>query len=135
MEEYREEFEKRIEKKGDCWLWRGWIGGSAGHPRLQLPDGQIVSARWVAWVLHGGLRCERYLYAKCRNSKCVNPDHLVPRTSNSGRDQETYGERLRKGQQMIDGDMDEEVNLRDLVGVDRGFWVPGPDYRRDSQNT
>ena len=101
MEEFRAYFEKWIVQVGKHWVWVGPFYPS-GEPKAEF-NGKRVLARRVSWVLAGGAAYTRKFRVTCGNPKCVNPDHLLPSESTSTSSSESYGERLGRGQRMIDG--------------------------------
>lgn len=80
-EQHEAQFWKRVNKTDTCWLWTGAIT-DAGY-------GRYTNQRWntnlphrIAWILlRGPLTREvtlDHVYERCRNTHCVNPDHLEP---------------------------------------------------------
>lgn len=103
MEEFRADFEKRVVQMGEHQVWIGPCYTS-GAPYVEV-NGRRVLARKVSWVLAGGAAYTRGFRVTCGHPKCVNPDHLQPSESVSRGRGEPYGERLGRGQRMIDGDL------------------------------
>lgn len=66
-----------------CHIWAGPTSGDGrgdgrggGYPRMWL-DGQTVAVHLVTWTNeHGFIPGKRQLDHKCRNRRCVNPEHL-----------------------------------------------------------
>ncbi len=103
MEEFRSAFEQRVVQSGDCLLWKGSFYRT-GIPYVQV-EKRRMSARRVSWILAGGAAFNRGFRVTCGNPACVNADHLMPTETVSGVSSEPYGERLGRGQRMIDGDL------------------------------
>lgn len=103
MEEYRSHFDKRVVQVGDCLIWQGACYPN-GLPYIEIKK-RKVAARRASWVLAGGAFYCRSFRVTCGNPLCVNPDHLRPAETISSVGEEPYGERLGRGQRMIDGDL------------------------------
>lgn len=61
-----------------CWIWTGPRGGGRNgkYPRMCL-DGCTVAVHRVMYILlNGFIAPKRHVDHKCRNTACVNPDHL-----------------------------------------------------------
>jgi HNH endonuclease len=64
-----------------CWEWTGRI--HKGYPWLRLhknPDTRVQAHRHVYELHRGPIPSELQLDHVCRNTRCVNPDHLEPVT-------------------------------------------------------
>lgn len=69
-------FWKRVDKRGDgeCWEWRGYH--FRGYGQLKV-DGRVLNTHRIAWTLVNGEVPEgMHVCHTCRNSWCVNPEHL-----------------------------------------------------------
>lgn len=65
--------------KGDCWNWNG-DSADSGYGRFRL-FGRWFQAHRIAYRDFGKpLAEDKNLDHLCRNTKCVNPDHLEPVT-------------------------------------------------------
>jgi len=74
-EKDRARFWSKVEKTGDCWIWRGSINNAGYGVFWYNPDSQNRSAhRMVFAVL--GQEAPPLLDHLCRNRACVNPAHL-----------------------------------------------------------
>jgi hypothetical protein len=71
-----ERFERFITKKDDgCWVWHGALRGGYGAFSM---EGKLKQSHRVAYELYNKRPitegyCIRH---KCRNTSCVNPDHI-----------------------------------------------------------
>lgn len=76
-----ERFWSKVERCGDCWLWRGAIGKN-GYGNLHVGstrDGSraAMSAHRVAFELAGGDPAVPVVMHRCDTKACVRPSHLV----------------------------------------------------------
>lgn len=80
-------FWEKVEKRSDgCWEWSGARSDGYGHIRIR---GRLVLAHRLAYEMFvGPVPIGKELDHKCRNTYCVNPDHLEP---------VTHAENLRRG--------------------------------------
>lgn len=79
-------FWSNVEKGPNCWEWSGCINGGYG---VFFSDGAKKKAHRISWeLLKGKIPDGLVIDHICRNSSCVNPDHLEPVTS---------GENTRRG--------------------------------------
>lgn len=71
----REEFDRRIRRDGDCWIWTTGINTAGyGHFRVQ---GKLVRAHRYSYETHNGhIPAGMVIDHTCRNRSCVNPAHL-----------------------------------------------------------
>lgn len=74
-----EKFWAKVERTSTCWWWRGTLYpngyGAARH------EGRVVMAHRRAYeLLVGSIPDRRDIDHLCRNTACVNPDHLEPVT-------------------------------------------------------
>ena len=75
-----EKVQRRVEVDcAGCWNWIGPDSGNGrggGYPRMCL-DGQTVSVHRVIYThFYGYVPGKKQIDHKCRNRRCVNPDHL-----------------------------------------------------------
>jgi hypothetical protein len=71
-------FWPKVDASGDCWQW---IGGVSGRYGMVRPGGSANQrgAHVIAWELLVGPVPEGYqIDHLCKNTLCVNPDHLEP---------------------------------------------------------
>lgn len=62
---------------GGCWIWHGAV--SNGRYGSIFYQGRMQKAHRVAWILvNGPVPENRDLDHLCRNTRCINPDHLEP---------------------------------------------------------
>jgi HNH endonuclease len=75
-------FWSKVDFRGDCWEWTAalsghgygnfYVGGGAANPIY-------TKAHRMAWtLLIGPLDPDQHIDHRCRNRRCVNPDHLEP---------------------------------------------------------
>jgi hypothetical protein len=86
-------FLSHVEKTEDCWLWTGTT--SRGYGKFWV-NGKMDMTHRVAYELWNGPipdgLCVRH---KCRNTHCVNPEHLE-----TGTCAENQRDRIRDGTDM-----------------------------------
>ena len=71
-------FWQKVDKSGDCWEWIGAVSSGYGHFQT---DGGTTTAHRVAYqLLVGPIPDGLHVDHLCRNTLCVNPDHLEPVT-------------------------------------------------------
>lgn len=69
----------RVDPEFGCWIWQGACSWN-GYARVKR-DGKLVWAhRWYYEQLKGPIPEGKDLDHLCRNTKCVNPEHLEPVT-------------------------------------------------------
>jgi len=67
-------------RSGDCWIWTA--GGSKGYGEFLLTPGQQILVHVLMYrLMVGEVPAGLQLDHKCRNRRCVNPEHLEPVTS------------------------------------------------------
>lgn len=78
-----ERFWEKVDKSGDCWIWTGAkmsVKTGYGSFRFSLDGapGKPVSAHRVSYYFATGVFGENHGYVDhlCRNTSCVNPNHL-----------------------------------------------------------
>ncbi len=71
--------ERHIDKSGGCWNWTGAISPT-GYGRAWLAHREYIAHRLVYWLTVGG-PLPQILHHECRNTRCVNPDHLAAETT------------------------------------------------------
>lgn len=73
----REQFFKHVQKDASgCWNWTSTLSNPGRYARIKV-DGKDVYAHRVSYELHGksipdGMQIDHL----CRNTQCVNPEHL-----------------------------------------------------------
>ena len=76
-------FMSKVRQQPDgCWKWFGPLTrGTHGHYGQINVDGQRYKAHRLAWLLfRGPIPDGFHMDHLCRNTRCVNPDHLEPVT-------------------------------------------------------
>ncbi len=80
----RASFWSRVEKTDGCWIWNGALdkdgyGASTvrvGGKRVGSQIAHVIAYEELVKPVPAGLQLDH----KCRNRRCVNPDHLEPVT-------------------------------------------------------
>lgn len=76
-----ERFWRYVEKSDGCWNWTGMVNAT-GYGRLGIRRGFTALAHRVSMTIHRGVPLEGWRYGDlvvdhiCRNTLCVNPEHL-----------------------------------------------------------
>lgn len=78
----RQRFSSKVDKTDSCWNWTGTTqGGSRGGYGQLWADGKMRQAHRVSYELHiGPIPDGLTIDHLCRNTRCVNPEHLEPVT-------------------------------------------------------
>ncbi|NCC94213.1 MAG: HNH endonuclease [Opitutae bacterium] len=68
----------RVDRKGECWIWRGCTSGRPGarHGVLGIQDHQVLVHRLAFELTKGPIPSGMHIRSTCGNRLCVNPDHL-----------------------------------------------------------
>lgn len=75
-----DDFWKRVDTSGSCWLWLGHID-SKGYGRIATwRNGTIFAHRLAYELTNGPIPVGLQIDHLCRVPACVNPDHLEPVT-------------------------------------------------------
>lgn len=75
--EQRRNFEAKVDKSGECWLWTGAQSGGRKLGSFKV-DGVSSSARRVAYVLeHGKIEAASRVLVTCGTTMCMRPAHLT----------------------------------------------------------
>lgn len=63
-----------------CWQWTGPtsgdVGRGKGYPRMNLSNQTVAVHRVVYTHFNGYIPGRKQIDHKCKNRRCVNPDHL-----------------------------------------------------------
>lgn len=72
-----ERLERRIDKSGDCWVWKGALNFTGGYGQITLNNRRKLVHRLVYEMEHRvTLRRDQYVCHRCDNPSCVRLDHL-----------------------------------------------------------
>lgn len=69
------DFWSYVNKTGTCWLWIGAVGNH-GYGVFSQYSVDILAHRYSFMNLGGVIPKGKILHHKCRNTLCVNPEHL-----------------------------------------------------------
>lgn len=72
-------FWSKVDKTDGCWEWLG-AKTKDGHGRFRTPTSHVLAHRWAYEHLVAPIPDGLVLDHLCRNTSCVNPDHLEPVT-------------------------------------------------------
>ena len=71
--------ERRVKKergKNGCWTWTGTVQKLTDYP-VMMRDGVIISVRrFIYEKLIQKLPEGMMLFRRCKNKRCVNPEHM-----------------------------------------------------------
>ena len=76
---WNDRFFLKVHKTDSCWIWTGALSGKgAGRGYGSFwADGKLHAAHRISYELRFGTIPEGHVIDhKCRNTRCVNPDHL-----------------------------------------------------------
>ena len=72
-----ESFWAKVDKSGECWIWRGARSATAPYGVVNTWGVKTTTAhRWIYERLHGELPRKIVVHHKCGTKLCVRPDHL-----------------------------------------------------------
>ena len=74
-----ERFWRKVDKSGDCWVWRGPLN-AYGYGNFHIEGKTHQSHRLSYESLRGPIPDGFEIDHLCRNRRCINPDHLEPVT-------------------------------------------------------
>lgn len=79
-----ERFWEKVDATGDCWVWTAGVGafgyGLFSSPTYGSVSKNVPAHRWAWTNMVGPIPDGMHIDHRCRNPKCVNPDHLEPVT-------------------------------------------------------
>ena len=76
-----ERFWSFVDKGGDCWTWNGWRRSRGlSYGAFKVHGETVASHRFAYELLKGPIPTGLHIDHLCRNTLCVNPDHLEPVT-------------------------------------------------------
>lgn len=76
---YNYQFWRQVDKSLDCWNWKGGCTG-AGYGSFTSNGSNLLAHRISYTLTIGPIAEGMTLDHLCRNTRCVNPDHLEPVT-------------------------------------------------------
>lgn len=92
-----ENFERHIDKSGDCWLWTAsTVGNGYGQFHNRLIRGKYAH-RYSFRITNGHLPEDLLVLHKCDTPRCVRPDHLFLGTYKDNSDDKIAKGRYRNG--------------------------------------
>lgn len=95
MNEMIQRFWQKVDKSGECWLWRGARANRRYQTTSAWFNGRFASASRVSWeIANGPIPEAMYVCHKCDNPLCVRPDHLFLGTPG-----DNVRDMIRKGRQ------------------------------------
>lgn len=74
-------FWSKVDKSDGCWLWTGAQHNSKGYGRFDANGRRWLAHRYAYTLLVGTFDDDLELDHTCLNTRCVNPGHLDPVTS------------------------------------------------------
>ena len=75
---YLKQFWRNTQFTSTCWLWKR--SGSDRYGRMSIGDHFVSAHRWAYEAFVGPIPEGMQLDHLCRQSRCVNPNHLEPVT-------------------------------------------------------
>ena len=72
-------FWSKVEKGETCWTWQA-TRSDLGYGRFNLGDTTVAAHRIAFYLVRGQFDESKTLDHLCRNTSCVNPEHLEPVT-------------------------------------------------------
>jgi len=103
----------RIDEKTGCWIWLGTIAPNGyGHKCI---NGKVTTAHRAYYIyFRGPVQAGSHIDHRCRNTRCVNPDHL---------EEVTPSENLRRGRQG-------KLSADDVATIRSRYAAGGTTYRK-----
>lgn len=96
-----ERFEARYipEPNSGCWLWLAGINPSNGYGRFYTNGAVVVYAHNFSYRAHKGqIPSGKILRHTCDVKSCVNPDHIIPGTTQDNSDDAVARGLMPKGE-------------------------------------
>lgn len=78
-------FLSRCTSVGDCIIWIGPLD-TRGYGLYNTGGITIFAHRYAYMAVHGLIPNDLHIHHKCRNHKCVNPEHLEAKTNSEHRE-------------------------------------------------
>ena len=85
-------FWTKVDKSGECWIWKGCIGKEWGYGSLGRHKRTWLAHRWAWTLTYGAIPTGKLICHHCDNPPCVNPEHLF-----IGTDKDNANDRDQKG--------------------------------------
>lgn len=103
-------FWSRVDKSGDCWVWRGRCLQS-GYGQLIVKKKVLLAHRVAFELTHGHIPPGLEICHRCDNPPCVNPAHLFCGShADNMRDMKTKGRQSRGARPYRDGHRNAKLN-------------------------
>ena len=114
-----------INKKTDCWLWRGHLDKD-GYGRVEF-NGKLKYIHRISYRLFVGKIIKPLVCHRCDIPNCWNPDHLF-----NGTYQDNSNDMIKKGRQTDHiGENNNNSKLTDKqVRQIRKYWNTGEYYQK-----
>jgi hypothetical protein len=131
----KDDFWKKVDKSGDCWLWTGSIRNKKGYGEFRIAGKRISAHRFSYELKNGFIKESEIICHTCDTPLCVNPDHLF-----SGTHKDNCDDKIRKGRLVVAKGSDQgnakisentikririvgnaitQQRIADIIGIDR----------------
>lgn len=68
-------FWEKVDRSAECWTWKD-VPTRAGYGLISVNDRRLYAHRFAYELFHGLIPDGLVIDHLCRNTRCVNPDHL-----------------------------------------------------------
>ena len=107
-----------LDTQTGCWVWNGRDSGNGrggGYPRMNL-DGQTVAVHRVLYTHYFGyIPSKKQVDHKCKNRRCLNPEHLELVTHLQNQRRKSSPPRVEPGASRYARDLHGQIDLEDLL--------------------